>query len=129
MSISSDGLLVFGFQVGGEEEKPEWLKDYEDFDEYLIAHGDIAANSSYKERTTFIESCPADLYKYCSYEYPMYILGPRNAKFRVSRGYNQVIKPEDLIVPQDRLDKFKTWCIKMNIEWQEPMWLLCSMFG
>jgi len=30
MGISSDGVLYFGFQVGGEEEMPEWLPPAED---------------------------------------------------------------------------------------------------
>lgn len=128
MGISSDGLLIFGFQVGGEDEKPSWLNDEETFDEWIVNKAGLA-DKLYKERAEFVKQCPADLYMYCSYDYPMYILGPRNAKFQVSRGNNQEIKSEDLIVPQDKIDKFKAWCAEMNIEWQEPKWLLCSMYG
>jgi hypothetical protein len=122
-------MLYFGFQVGGEDEKPEWLGEYDDFDDWLVGQSSLPEDAPYEERKKVIEACPAELQLFCSYDYPMYILGVRGAKHRVNRGYLQEITPMDLAVSEDKRTAFRKWCKAQGIEWQEPKWLLCSMYG
>ena len=129
MGVSSDGMLSFGFEVGGEDEPPAWMADYEDFDDFLCAKGGLPINSGYAERKPVIDACPAELYRFCSWEYPMYILGVRGAEHCVNRGYTKEINAAELTVDQAKINAFKTWCNANEIEWQEPKWLLCSMYG
>jgi hypothetical protein len=128
MGISSDGILYFGFQVGGDEELPEWMEDYEEFDEFLLAKAGLPLDTSWQESKAIREACPVDLQTYCSYDYPMYILGIRGAEYRAHRGYVVEIGAE-MAVPQDRIDAAKSWCEANGIEWHDPKWLLCSMYG
>lgn len=132
MGVSSDGMLYFGFQVGGEDEAPEWLENTEDrdFDTFLIERAGMSyGGTPYDERKKVIDSCPADLGLFCSYDYPMYVLMVRGAKHRVSRGHLKEIGAAELAVDQAKIDAFKEWCETNGIEWQEPKWLLCSMYG
>jgi hypothetical protein len=126
MGISSDGLLIFGFPVGDEGEVPEWLAVYDDFDDFLATTMSISESLSYTDRQRIIDTCPADVFVYCSGDYPMHILGIRGAGFRVRRGYTTEVQPSLLTVPQEKIDAFKAWCEQAGIEWQEPKWLLCS---
>jgi len=129
MGISSDGILYFGFEVGGEDEPPQWMEDFEDFDDFICAKAGLPINAKYEKRKPVIEACPADLQQFCSYEYPMYILGVRGAEHRVARGFTKEINVAELAVDQAKIDAFKAWCEANDIEWQEPKWLLCSMYG
>jgi hypothetical protein len=126
MGISSDGMLYFGFPVGGEDEVPEWMVDFDDF---LCAKAGLPINAKYEQRKPVIETCPADLYRFCAWEYPMYVLGVRGAEHRAARGYIVEIGTSELAVDQAKIDAFKTWCIANEIEWKEPKWLLCSIYG
>jgi len=127
MGFSSDGMLCFGFQVGGEDEKPEWLEGFEDFDDFICS--DVPANAGWKERKVVRDACPADLFVFCSYDYPMYILGVRGAEHCASRGYIVEVGPKELTVEPAKIEALKAWCEANKIEWQEPKWLLCSMYG
>jgi len=129
MGVSSDGILYFGFQVGGEEELPEWMDGFEDFDDFLVTKAGLPDNAAYAERKPVINSCPAELQLFCSYDYPMYVLGMRGAEHRAYRGDIVEIGATELTVSQEKIDAFKAWCVAHGIEWQEPKWLLCSMYG
>jgi hypothetical protein len=134
MGVSSDAMLYFGFQVGGDEEPPEWLGEDEDgerrdFEEFVCEKAGLATDAPYTERSKIVDACPADLHWFCSYDYPMFILGVRDAEHRVNRGYLKEIGPSDLAVPDEKIAAFKAWCLENNIEYQEPKWLLCSMYG
>lgn len=129
MGISSDGVLVFGFPVGGEDEAPDWLIDEEgetiDFDD-LIA-GPYEPGCDYKARRVLVDACPADLTLFCSYDYPMYLLTVRGTELRAARG--DMVDVDSLDVPADKINAMKAWCVEKGIEWQEPKWRLVSMYG
>lgn len=132
MGVSSDGMLYFGFPVGEDEEPPIWLEDTEDhdFEIFLIEKAGMSyEKNSYEERSAVIKSCPADLMLYCSYDYPMYILSVRGCEHRVSRGHFKEITTDMLKVDEAKILDFKKWCEENNIEYKEPKWLLCSMYG
>lgn len=127
MGISSDGILYFGFEVGGEEEPPEWMDGHEEFADFLIAKAGLPEDSPYEVRKRIEDECPVELQMHCSFDYPMYILGVRGAEHRAHRGF--VVEIDDLTVPQEKIDAAKAWCEANKIEWEEPGWLLCSMYG
>ncbi len=129
MGVSSDGILYFGFQVGGEEELPEWMGEHEDFDDFLAEKAGLAPDAPYEERRKIEKACPAELQLFCSYDYPMYVLGIRDAEHRVNRGYLKEIGAKELTVDADKIAAFKAWCEANGVEYQEPKWLLCSMYG
>jgi len=129
MGVSSDGILYFGFAVGDDETAPEWMRGYSDFDDFICAKARLPEGATYQERKPVIDGCPAELQLYCSYDYPMHILGVRDAEHRVSRGYLKQISAAELAVDEAKVTAMKTWCETNGIEWQEPAWLLCSMYG
>ena len=129
MGVSSDGMLYFGFEVGEEDQKPDWLEDYDDLDDFIVAKSGLPDDAPYEARRKVIEACPAELQLYCSYDCPMYILGVRGAEHCVSRGYTEEINIRSLAVDPDKIHALKAWCDQHGIEWQQPKWLLCSMYG
>lgn len=129
MGISSDGVLYFGFQVGDEDERPEWMGEFEDFDDWLCNKAGLAEDAPWEERKPIIDGCPAELQLFCSYDYPMYVLGVRDAEHRAYRGDIVEIGTAQLAVEDEKIAAFKAWCEANGIEYQEPKWLLCSMYG
>lgn len=128
MGVSTNGMLYFGFQIGDEDEKPEWLEGFDDFDDFLVAKAGLS-DAPYEDRAKVIHECPADLHTFCSYDYPMHILGLRSAGYVVHRGYTVEIDPAKLAIDQSKIDALKAWCAANGIKWQEPKWLLCSLWG
>jgi len=128
MGISNTAKLVFGFEVGGEDEPPAWLGEDQEFSEFLSEKLGIPTND-YKARWTAEAACIVDLDQHCSDSYPMYILTIRACTKTAERGYLTEIDPSSLIVPEEKIAEFKAWCEGYDIPYQEPKWLLCSMNG
>src|ERR1700722_11828043 len=136
MGISSNAMLYFGFPVGDCDEPPTFLENREHEDGYTEAFDDLIceragfpADAEYKTRKLVIDACPAELQSYCSYEWPMFLLCVRGAEHLVRRGYTAEITTENLTIEPAKIAAFKAWCEANGIEWQEPKWLLCSMYG
>lgn len=132
MGVSTDGILVFGFEVGEEDERPDFLEGVEDFDEYVDRESGLPEwgehGHSFEDQRAFRDKYPVDLITHCSYDYPMHILAVRGTKRRASRGYPLEIDPTDLNVPSEKLEAFKNWAAERGIQ-GEPKWLLCSLWG
>lgn len=127
MGISSDGVLVFGFTIGEEGDYPEFLGDCGGMDEFIA--GPWKKGGDYGARQAIIDACPADLVAYCSYDYPMYVLAVRGTRLRAYRGDATEVTPDHFAVSPERVEAFKEWCAEHHITYQEPKWLLCSMYG
>lgn len=129
MGFSSDGILVYGIDLG--EEKPEFLGEYEDMDDLLMTEGWQPQygeeGHDFKKQREFLERQPVDLTMYCSYDCPMYILSVRGTETSVSRGY--VTEIASLDVDVDKRAAFISWCQAHGIKNPEPKWLLASMYG
>jgi len=137
MGQSTDGILVFGIDLG--EEYPESLLD-EDGDEIelddllakeagLPAWNEVPDNESstyYKKKREVVDNAPVCLIRHCSCDYPMYIIGIPTTHVSANRGYPTTIDPKSLKVNQEQIDAFKTWCESHDIDYSEPKWLLCS---
>ena len=126
MGVTSDGVLVFGFPIGEADEVPEFLGECDDMDDFI---GGPWSNEGHDARAAKINACPADLTLYCSYDYPMHILSVRGTELAANRGDALEVTPEHLAVAPERIAAFKAWCETNGIEYQEPKWLLCSMYG
>lgn len=126
MGQSTDAILVFGIQLKEEDQTPEFLGDFDDFDEYVDNLNGLSG-ADYKVRKDARESCPADMTMHCSLDYTMYVLSVRGTETVASRGYPKEIKTLDVSATQ--IEAFKEWCAARGIESAEPKWLLCSMWA
>lgn len=138
MGISSNGVLAFGFDLGEDLSetglKPDDEGDWE-FEDLIAKEAGIepwsenAAEDRYDRKKTAIAACPVDLVQHCSFDYPMYILAVRGTYLTASRGYAEKIAPEFINVPPENIEKAKKWCDDHRIKWQEPSWILASLYG
>jgi hypothetical protein len=143
MGVSTDGILAFGFDSGAEEgDLPEWLQTYADslededsFDpeEFIAAKMGLpewqedGPDDFWKTRWAAVATCPIELVTYCSYDYQMYLVAIRGTEQRAKRGYRTEV---DTTPPTaERIAEAKAWCEAAGIPWQEPKWLLVSMWG
>lgn len=137
MGTSTNGILVFGFNVCDEDDEPlpDLLDGYEDFDDLVRDEAGIPEWTENRPDGYFetvrqaLAECPVTLVMHCSYNYPMYILAINGTKKTAHRGYPQEITQEELSVSAESIEKAKAWCAAHGIEWQEPKWLLCSLWG
>lgn len=129
MGVSSDGLLVYGIDLG--EEMPDFLVDHEDLDDLLLTEGKQPKygeeGHDFKSQRTYLENQPVEMTFYCSYDCPMHILSVRGTEKSVNRGYVEEIT--SLEVDPDKRQKFIEWCLAHGIANPEPKWLLASMYG
>lgn len=132
MGTSTDAILVFGFEIGGEDEPPEFLDEFDgDFESFLDSLSGLPEygeeGHSFDAQFEYRKNCPASMTLHCSYDYPMYILAVNGTETRSSRGTPREIGSMD--VSDSDVSAFKAWCESNDIEYKEPKWLLCSMWG
>lgn len=130
MGVSTDGILVFGIELG--EELPEFLEDFYDiWWDFTDSISGVAEDDPKRceKRRDFRDNFPVELVSHCSYEYPMYILAVKGTKITASRGSPKVIDPTSLVVSPEKIEKLRKFCEEYRIEWEEPEWYLCSMWG
>lgn len=133
MGTSTDAILVFGMPIGYEEETPEFLEEFDgDFDEFLNSKSGLPSwgepGHDFNNQREFRESFPVDVTMHCSYDYTMYILAVRGTETRASRGYPKTIN-ELPVISEDKISALKAFCEEIGLEYSEPKWLLCSMWG
>lgn len=133
MGVSTDGILVFGIQLP-EEETPEFLEGFEnDFDDFIDSLNGLPQwgeeGHDWNKTHAFRDNFPVDLVQHCSYDYPMYILAVRGTEIMASRGYPKEIDPLTLKVDPEKIEFLRKFCEEYGIEWEEPKWYLCSMWG
>lgn len=149
MSVSSDGILCYGFKITDEKgsEVDLDLPYLEDFDALVLSMSSLKEpdnfdndkfdlDPEYKKiwreyweaKKVFLKEIGVTLVHHCSYDYPEYILAASKSVITAARGY-----PEEL--GQD-ITKEKEWrqlifdfCCKSGILFKEPQFILCSMFG
>ena len=126
MGVSNDGIVVFGFDLGGT--MPEFLEEFGDMDSYLTETMSIG-NIGYPERLKLLNTCPADIVWHNSYDYPCYIMAVRGTEISASRGCPETVYPDRLVVSAERIEAFRIWCEENSVPYTEPAWLLCTMNG
>lgn len=101
-SHDSKGVEVF------EKKNPKWRE---------------ALDKYYEDKRTLDGSCPVELIRHCSCDYPMYILAAKGQYWNASRG--TVVEIDDLTVNQEARMKLKEFCRVYDIKFT-PKWLLAS---
>jgi len=136
MGISSNGILVFGIAYEEDENDFPWASC--DFEEWYsrevcgVKEADFERCDDYWDaRRAAAKSAPVDLVLHCMYDYPMYILAPRNTFVSNSRGF-----PKEIDVTAYSLEKQAAWrkvlqefCETHGIFFKEPKLWLCSLMG
>lgn len=125
MGVSTNAYLIFGFPVGDEDQKPDWLDEDEEFDDYVCRN--LSVNASWEERSSVINACPAQLEYHCSGDYPMYVLAVRGFGYSAWRG--DLTEVTSLDVDPEKIAAFKAWCEENEIPYEEPKWFLCSYYS
>jgi hypothetical protein len=112
MGVSTDAILVYGFDLGEEEDiEDERIRD-------VIEKADNLE----------LEDNRAAIVGHCSHDYRMIIVAVPNTKRVAKRGYPTTIDPASMAVPQERVAELRAFCEAHGIPWQEPRWILCSMW-
>lgn len=126
MGTSTDAILVFGIEL--EEEHEPWGEE-QDEDDWLEKDGRDILGLQGEKQYEIVNLHPVEIVQHCSYEYPMYVLAIRGTEKRAWRGEPLHITLEELKIPTGNVALLKAFCERHNIEWEEPKWLLCSMWG
>jgi len=69
-----------------------------------------------------------ELVSHCSYEYPMYILGIKESERTAYRGSPEKLGSTIEAKPEWRLT-LKDFCDRFDIKFEEPQWILASIYG
>jgi len=155
MGVSSDGLIAFGIPFEEDfqfpwNEKYEgdidawWLEvcgfkptlyPYTDEGEYIEGYTEKIGNDYYEEKRAFRNEHPLPIEQrnYSCDSYPTYMLCIEDSVISASRGYPEVINPENLAGDEELGDWEKIltdFCEKYEIEMpSEPKWYLFSYMG
>jgi hypothetical protein len=154
MGMSADGLLVYGYDLGGSAEwkiretgeygEPNlpWYGDEDDFGTVAMRRlrAEVAGFTETWETRTgdgyhtrereADKSLGVDLEFYCSHDYPMHILGA--AKICVDQGYTHLLDFDDLRQRQEGCDeKLQRAITALGVTplQDRPGWLLASIYG
>ncbi|RLI87980.1 MAG: hypothetical protein DRP01_00070 [Archaeoglobales archaeon] len=140
MSISSDGVIFFGFSLGNEEDREEalpWeiLGDDWDWDDYLAQKmGIVRENYAefglyYDARNKAIAELGCEVYihggDYCVAHDIALVSTYKSA----SRGCPVTLSQDHFNVTEEDIAKLKKFCEFLGAEWQEPSWILTSWMG
>lgn len=155
MGVSTDGILVYGYNLGGDEGgwevaeageygewEPTWL-DEEDPDTVGDAERVLLASVGFTEDDWRVDGyfdrkkeaegrLGVELESYCSGDYPMYLLAAH--KIVVKRGYVKTVdfaELDRLRVEQDWDGKLQQALAALGVtpKQTEPAWLLASYWG
>lgn len=145
MSVSTDGILYFGFDFydpeEGKGEEGQWMRDYCDWEEYLakkmgveppavLFHEDEDGHRAFWKRVRELaEEAGCVVSSHCSVDSPIYFVTLADKHFVAPRGCPLAVNPEVLNVTDGEVQKLKTFCGLMDITWQEPKWYLASDWG
>ena len=116
MSVSTDGILVFGIEIEDSSEEHELCSSIQD---------------DYDKSKTLEESTGAKLVHHCSYDYPMYILGLSDTCQEASRGYPVTVDVTKIagLDENDLNDRLASAAKAYGIKFQNGRWLLASLWG
>ena len=140
MGISSDGILVFGIDLGDKYPDKFIVDENTDFEEFLCKEANLEewrADFSDEERSAYYEKifkikdeCPVEIVWYCSYDYIMYILAVKSTEILACRG-KAIDVSDKMSIEQSRIDAAVKWCKEHGLDYsaKDFKWLLTSMYG
>lgn len=115
MGVSTDAYLVFGIDLGAEE-------DWEDA-------GHLVALTAAHDDCEMEDETRVELVDHCHHEYRMWILAVKGTLVRAYRGSPKTIDPEKLKITPAQIEGLCEFCREHAIDWKEPKWVLCSMWS
>lgn len=139
MTVSTDGILFYGFLLENDPEEWEAPFNTDDWEEVYCAKKGLPApadpyegrESLFKEYWTakrdLLKEANAKLSAHCSGDYPMWYVCVNASETTANRGYPQQI--DNLNVGPDWHAKLKDFCDTLGIEYQQPRWWLVSYWG
>ena len=154
MGTSTDGILAYGYNLGGDDSgwevaeadehgglELDWLADDPGFttaamDKLLAAAGftetDWQVDGYSKRKKAAEESLGVEFETYCSDDFPMYLLAAK--VITVSRGYVEPIDMTELVeAPNvngwDGKLRSALSTLGLTPKQEKPQWLLCSYWG
>lgn len=104
MSVSTDAILVWGFDVGEDEEHLSEI----DYDELL----------------KISKKHDGELVLHCSDSHPCYIIGLAHGCLCAYRGFPKKVK--SLGLPHDAQKRLDAFACALKVKPQPGKWLLCS---
>lgn len=146
MGVSTNAILAFGINLGGPEGgfDPNWKSDYNSGrdweDEYAsrvgiseptheYVKGDPAYEAYWGAKRAAVKVCPVEIDTHCSYNYPEYAVVIRAASVTAYRGTPKTLTPDQLAIKPEWRDQIRDFCTLMGLKFQEPTWLLYSLWG
>ncbi len=137
MSLSSDGILFFGINLGFVEDREEpypWDEagEYDDFivaKEGIVREGYEDSDSFYAARHAYLKElgCAVDIHgaDSCVGHY-IYL---ESKRISASRGYPRELTKDFFEITDADVAKLKTFCELLEVEWKEPCWVVTSWLG
>lgn len=140
MGISSDGILFFGIDLGVDEdmESPWNDGDWEDIyyekmrEKFPGKYPEKNYIDKDKSKAFFVakkelEDNGCIIGIHCSFEYSMLYVAVTESVVNAHRGYPEEVKSFE--VKPDWIQKIKDFCELMDIKYEEPKWILTSLYG
>ena len=140
MGQSTDGILVYGIDFGEDFDSERFVdadgdQDFEGFihlergvSPIMDVESTTYRDARWNAQKEAVKNYPIELVKYCSGNYPMYVVAVPGTKIRASRGDAKIITPDRLRVTNEQETALKGWCEQHDIKWSQPHWLLCSVW-
>jgi hypothetical protein len=133
MGISTDAILFYGIDLGEDEYEcleDEWEKYYVNKIGVYHEHGDNCIQARYEfwnKKRDAVRKSECTIGTYCSYDDPMHYVALKKTHVQVWRGYVKVIK--DLHVPPGTDARIREFCELMGIKYEQPKWMMVSLWG
>lgn len=126
--VSSDALWA-EYNLWLETADPEIVRSSERVALYERLHPEWrdALDANYNAQKEAQEACPIELVRHCSGDDPMYIVAVKDSVFTANRVSALVVGVEDLLIPNRIFEAFN-FCEEYGIPFEDPQWLLCSMW-
>lgn len=152
MPQSTDAILCYGFQVGKEDEPPEWLIDDEDeddgstmdFETFVARLREITEPEGawsderdeewcayWQDKRDAVKQEGVEIVDHCHSEHTMRILAVTDSVTFALRGL-PVELGQGLEGPGGRRIWYETlrrFCERAGIPFEEPQWILCSYWS
>ncbi len=124
MSVSTDGILFYGFI---EMDESNWL-EYEDQSKHLEQYGEYKHDTIFREK---FQSSNILLGRHCSDSYPLHYLAIKSTNIEASRGHPRTLDLSAMIIQPEWEQQLRDCAKEMGFKLgtQEPSWWLASYWG
>jgi len=120
MGVSTDAILIYGIDFGGEDEA-----EYPLFQENEDGELNVETAIPWQTNDHLLIHV-----RHCSGEYPMHIIGLRSTYYDAGRGnpirFDQL--PGMGWISKVHYETLKLFCQEHDLPYSEPKWILCSMW-